>query len=339
MRPSSLLRTISCKLPASFSHSPVTPWPPARTAFDRWLTSELDELRSNPFSLDRFATAAWLSKALDLAVAVQHFTTKSIAGAHATNSSAIDRKMIDNYLDDDVELLDACNGLRERMDAIKQYVDRLSIALHWLEGEHEPSETSIKRAREALELCQLMEKRCSELEKCRSNLRRLGEKLVIITQSARPCEDVSNPRAQLHEVLSGSRMVALLVAGMLGIALSFKPRRGIPSVQPCRSTASWMSSLHELQKEVREEFDRRRRRDGLVGLDELDAMAMAARSLGEIISRRGRGDQLKVAVDVFKRRCEEMERRVWPLEGKLDELYRQLIGIRVALLGMLTVAC
>ncbi|EHA8589750.1 protein BPS1, chloroplastic-like [Cocos nucifera] len=337
MRPSSFLRTFSCKLPASFSHSPVIPWPPARTAFGRWLTSELDELRSNPLSLDQFTSAAWLSKALDLAVAVQLFTAKSI-GAIGTNSSAIDRKMIDNYLDDVVELLDACNALRERMEAIKKYVDWLSIALHWLEGEHEPSETSMRRAREALKLCQPMEKRCIELGKCMSNFRRLGEKLAI-TQNARPCEGVSNPMAQLHEVLSGSRMVALLVVGVLGVALFFKPRwAGIPTVQPCR-TASWMSSLHELQKEVREGFDRRRRRDGLAALDELDAMAMAARSLGEIISRLGRGDELKVAGDVLKRRCEEMERRVWPLEGKVDELYRQLIGIRVSLLGMLTVAC
>lgn len=221
------------------------------------------------------------------------------------------------------------------MEAIKKYVDRLSVALHWLEGEHEPSETSMGRAREALELCQLMETRCAELEKCRSNLRRLGEKLV--TQNSRPCEDTSNPIAELHEVLSGSRMVALLVVGMLWIALSFRPRRGLPSVQPCK-TASWMSSLHALQKEVKEEFDKRRR-DGLVALDELDAVALAGRSLGElIIPWRGRGE-LKVAVDVLKRRCEEMERRVWPLEGKVDELYRQLIGIRVSLLGMLTVAC
>ncbi|CAL9178352.1 unnamed protein product [Musa hybrid cultivar] len=331
MRPSSLLRTLSLKLISSkLSSSPVAPWPPVRTPFDRWIAAELDELRFPAFS--RKTSAQWLSKALDLAVAALEMMARSEALA-GPRLSAANRKLVEDYLEDVVDLLDACNGLRDRMEDIKEYTNLISTATHYLEGEHERGEGVIRRAMAALAACEAMEKRCAELKKCGSSLRKLGER--IAAHGAPSCDETSTSAAadELHEALSGSRAVALLVIAATGIALSFRTRRGLPVVHSSK-TAPWGAKLHELQKEVKEVFDARRR-GGLVVLDELDAAASSARSLRDAISRRDR-KELRVIVDLARRKCRESEERTRPLGEKVDELYRQLISIRVSLLGKLT---
>ncbi|CAL9099017.1 unnamed protein product [Musa textilis] len=330
MRPSSLLRTFSLKLISSkLSPSPVAPWPPVRTPFDRWIAAELDELRFPAFC--RKTSAQWLSKALDLAVAALEMMARSVALA-GPRLSAANRKLVEGYLEDVVDLLDACNGLRDRMDDIKEYTNLIATATHYLEGGHERGEGVIRRATAALAACEAMEKRCTDLKKCGSSLRKLGER--IAAHGAPSCDETSTSAAadELHEALSGSRAVALLVVAATGIALSFRTRRGLPVVHSSK-TAPWGAKLHELQKEVKEVFDARRR-CGFVVLDELDAAASSARSLRDAISRRDR-KELRIIVDLARRRCRESEERMRPLGEKVDELYRQLISIRVSLLGKL----
>ncbi|WOL01580.1 hypothetical protein Cni_G10297 [Canna indica] len=314
MRPSSLLRTFSLNLISTkLSPSPVAPWPPVRTDFDRWLTSELAELRLVPFSCGRYTSSLWLCKALDVAVAAQEMTAEFIASAGGRlSATTADRKLVDGYLEDVVELLDSCNGLRERLEDIEKYSGFISTALRYLEGRHERSEGAVRRAAAALAACEAMERRCAELEKCGSGLRKLGEKIAAYDHAPPPSDQTRS--SELQELLCGSRAVALLVVAALGIAVSFKTRRGLPVVQSSKA-GPWGAKLHELHREVKEEFDKKRR-GGLVVLDELDVAAGSARGLRDAIARRDLGE-MRMLVELARRRGRELEERVRPLGEKL----------------------
>ncbi|KAG8089419.1 hypothetical protein GUJ93_ZPchr0011g27513 [Zizania palustris] len=70
-KPSTLLRSLSSRFSTRFAPSPaVAPWPPVRSAYDRWLAAELDELRADPLAAP-CASATWIARALGIASAAQ----------------------------------------------------------------------------------------------------------------------------------------------------------------------------------------------------------------------------------------------------------------------------
>lgn len=123
-KPSTLLRSLSTRLSTRLAPSPaVAPWPPVRSAYDRWLAAELDELRAGagaPLAAPFCAGAAWLARALALASAAQRrLVSSASAGAGAGAGVGIDRKSVDECVEDAAELLDACAGLRDRLEMIR----------------------------------------------------------------------------------------------------------------------------------------------------------------------------------------------------------------------------
>lgn len=320
MKPSTLLRTFSSKLSARLSPSSVAPWPPVRTTFDWWLTSELDDLRIHP---NLYATSAWLAKSLDAAVSAQQAVIDSVS----SSQGAVDTNVFDGYLDDTIDLLDACNVVRQRIEEIRTYIDSLAIVLHCLEGVHEPSSTAVRRAQAVLDSCAGMEKRCAELDTCGSNLRKLGEKLAL--------QDRKLPSSELQEVLTGSRALAVLTISMCNIALSFRSRRGVPMVPSSKNSSSWANSMFEIQKEAKEEYDKRRKDGGSV-LEELKATVSTVQKLRR--SLREREGEVRDIVRELRRRFEELEEGVRPLEEGVDGLYRRLIDVRMCLLRVISEA-
>uniref|UniRef100_A0ACD5UA32 Uncharacterized protein n=1 Tax=Avena sativa TaxID=4498 RepID=A0ACD5UA32_AVESA len=221
-KPSTLLRSISTRLSTRLAPSPsVAPWPPVRSAYDHWLAAELDELCAD--LLAPCTSTTWLGRAIGLAVAVQR---QLVASAAAAPAAGIDRKAIDEYVEDTAELLDACAGLRDRLDLVRSYASSMRIALHWLEGSGGGGHRSAPR-----------------------------------------CGGVRGVRgrgAACEESLAGARAAALLAVGALGVALAFRPRRSVPGIAHAGSgkggeAAPWECALQEVQKHVKELYDRRRK--------------------------------------------------------------------------------
>jgi len=105
-KPSTLLRSFSSRLSAWVAPSPaVAPWPPVRSAYDRWLAAEIDELRADP--LAPCTSAAWLGRALSLAAAAQR---RLVASASSGTATGVERKTVEECIEDTAELLDACAG-------------------------------------------------------------------------------------------------------------------------------------------------------------------------------------------------------------------------------------
>ncbi|KAF6142193.1 hypothetical protein GIB67_037111 [Kingdonia uniflora] len=315
MRPSSFLRA---KFPVRLSHSTVTPWP-VRSSFDEWLTQEIDGLQR--WWKESYVSTHWLIDVVNLAVDTQKMTMDTLKDIVYDEG---ERKVIEDYLEEVVELLDACNRLRERVEIVQNYIDCLRGVLSCFEGRSTPM---LARARVVLDSCEAMERRCSNLEKCCSSLRKLGDKI------SQGCVGIKlNPyESHLKEVLSGSKAVALLACGSLGFSLSFKSKRGF-HVSQSHQTNSWSSSLHNLHKEVKEEVEKQRK-FGRVVLIELREAVVAAQSLRALL---GSTEPNWNAVEALSRKCEKLEEGIEPLGGGLNELYRHLISIRMVLLGILS---
>ncbi|RLM58695.1 uncharacterized protein C2845_PM18G03720 [Panicum miliaceum] len=290
-KPSALLRSFSSRLSTRLGPSPaVAPWPPVRSAYDRWLAAEIDELRADP--LAPCTSAAWLGRALGLAVAAQRRLVASASGT-ATAAASIDRKTVDECVDDTAELLDACAGIRDRLDMLRSYVTAMRIALHWLEG-NGGEEAAARRA-----------------------------------AAAQP----TGASHQDGEEVSGARALALLAVGALAAALAFRPRRAVSGVAyragGCKSVAQWELELQEVQKHVREEYDRRRK-DGVPCMAELEAVAAAGRAVRCAVAGGRRCPETVAAA--ARRRCDELEETVSAFEEKVGELHRELIAVRMVLL-------
>jgi hypothetical protein len=333
-KPSALLRSFSSRLStrlAPSSPAVVAPWPPVRTAYDRWLAAELDELRADPLTTP-CTSAAWLGRALGLAVAAQRRLVAASASETTASGTGIAWKTVDECVEDTAELLDACAGFRDRLDIVRTYATAMRVALHWLEEGH-GGEAAARRAAAAFAECEAVERRCgAELAKCGSSLRKLGER-ALLQHAKHP----SGAPGAHDEALSGARALALLAVGALGAALAFRPRRAVSGVVACHAggggskavVAQWECALLEVQRHVREEYDRRRK-DGVPCMAELDA-AMAAWRAVRCAVAGGRCCPETVAA-AARRRCDELEETVAVFEEKLDELRRELIAVRMVLM-------
>ncbi|KAK1646344.1 hypothetical protein QYE76_064149 [Lolium multiflorum] len=324
-KPSTLLRSISTRLSTRLAPSPaVAPWPPVRSAYDRWLAAEIDELRADP--LAPCTSAAWLGRTIGLAVAAQR---RLVASATSAPASGIDRKTIDECVEDTAELLDACAGLRDRLDMIRSYASSMRIALHWLEGRGGCTATARRHAAAAFAECEAVERRCgAELAKCGSNLRKLGERAL-------QTKPHPGGREQCEESLAGARSAALLAVGALGVALAFRPRRSVPGIAHTSSgksgeAAPWECALQEMQKHVKEVYERRRK-EGVPCMAELEVAAADGRTVKCALTTGGR-HLPEAAVSAARKRCDDLEEQVYILEESIGELHRELIGVRMVLL-------
>jgi hypothetical protein len=329
-KPSTLLRSFSSRLSTRLAPSPalVAPWPLVRSAYDRWLAAELDELRADP--LAPCTSAAWLSRALTVAAATQRRIVVVASHDAASGGAGIDRKTIDECVEDAAELLDACAALRDRLDALRVYATATRVALHWLEGHG--GEAAARRSAAAFAECEAVERRCgggAELSKCSSNLRKLGERALL---SARQ-QPAGGQRSDAEEALSGARALAVLTVGALGAALTFRPRRAVSGVAHraggVKAMAQWECAFQEVQRHVREEYDRRRK-DGVPCMSELDGAVAAARAVKCAVAGGRRCPETVMAA--ASRRCDELEETVAAFDEKVGELRRELIGVRIVLL-------
>lgn len=315
MRPSSLLRTISSKLPARFSPPPVAPWPPVRTVFDDFLVSELDNLRQFTHSL---TSSSWLCRALDIAITAQRMSAMSLLPC----AIEIEKKSVEKYYKDSADLLDACNCLRQRIYVIRSYLRNSESALRWLEftDDVELSSSLFKKALCALECCEENERQFVELEKTKKKFDYCCAQKELVAEP---------------EALIGAGVVAMFVVGVFDGVFSFKGRRRLEVSLECERLP-WMHALNEVCKQVKDEVEKRRK-GGSVVLDELRELVLVVKALRELVCLRvekGKecGREMKKVMDLVRRRCGELKEMMEVLEGRVDELYRELIEVRMVFL-------
>lgn len=118
-------------------------------------------------------------------------------------------------------MLDACNHLSHQIEIIEEYVKSLRVAAHMLEGKFEPSSIALGGAGDVLNACHevIQTKYC----KYGSSLSKLLSLRFLIYGAP--------SLGELGEALNGSKVVAFMACGVLGMALSLKSKFKLAPVQ------------------------------------------------------------------------------------------------------------
>ncbi|KAK2656445.1 hypothetical protein Ddye_009497 [Dipteronia dyeriana] len=304
---SSMLRRLTISLMRLSTSSAVAPLP-LTTPFGHQLHHTLQSLQT-----DHSQNANGLLHALvDASTATQQITLNSLSH-FTTCQPASDRKIIDDYLDFNVKMLDTCNDITEKIDTIRNYVESLKVVSHLLQGNIEPHPTTLARAKHFLDSCH------NAMKTKRPFKRFFSQKLA---QS-------SSSDTLLGEILGGSKAVTSVVCEILGTALSFKSKQRLSLLPQSTRSSYWSCSLQQLQKQIKEH----QKSGSSMMLVELHQTVKAAHNLRIQIKSR---NTTRSDVEELKRRCEELEEEIKPFEGKVKEMYKHLISVRMALLGILS---
>ncbi|XP_054785621.1 uncharacterized protein LOC129292124 [Prosopis cineraria] len=311
LRSLSLRRMIQPRAPPSM----VAPLP-EKSRFDERLTAELDTLRPPQQG------SAGLIRFLDASIAAQKIALGMLVNIPYRDDT--DRGALEHYLETNVEILDSCNHLSDKIEIVKKYLDSLRVVLRFVDG----SFSSRMRAMEHLESIRGIERKCKSVSK-RNGLRR------ILRQK------LGHYESELGEIMSGSKAMALMACEFLELGLSFDSKRRIPTItesQRSRSSSSWLRMLLELvnQEEGSEKTQRRRCVSHLI-MEDLRETVRSVRDLEEVMKGK-REREVKSAVEGLKRKCRGLEDEIEIVEERVKDLYRSLIDVRMAVLGILSQA-
>nr|GMC68204.1 protein BPS1, chloroplastic-like [Ipomoea batatas] len=323
-----MLANLSLRL--SSSSSMVVPFP-IQTLFNQHLTSNLKTLLlSSSSSNDCVITVSFLSHALDALVATQKLAHQSLP----TFGQPSDREAIERYLEENsIDLLDACNGLGDKLDNVSEFVKSLRLALHCLEA---PTSIAVARANK------LLLGRESSRKMTNSTISSLIPSFKTIVQhqrmNSRATKNKYAVRSELEEILDGSSVVTSTIFEILDSALSFKLKHGnghntivriSQAATSYSSYHSWLSLLQELRNNLKKETKKS------LQVRELQNTVWLAQELRQEL-RSQDCSKLRVRVEELKRSCDELENGLKPLQGKVKEVYRYLICVRMALLENLS---
>lgn len=290
------------------SRSPAAVAPlPEKSRFDQELTAELDTLGGD----------IELAQLLDASITTQKIVLNSLVNVSYRDDS--DRGDVDKYLEDNVEILDVCNYFVEKIESINNYVDTLKMVVHLVDnGSAKHNKVATIRATELLESsCKSVENRS-----CKGLKNLLRQRL---------CHRETN----ISEIMCGSKAVTLMCLRFLEHGLSFDSKSGIlPTMKLSQPTStSWLRLLLELTKQAEASVDEKKlqkRRSSL-----LQQTMDAARELRQQMKVE---KEMQSCVDRLKRNCKELEDEIEDIEGKVKDLYRCLIDVRMTLLGILSQA-
>ncbi|RDX70865.1 hypothetical protein CR513_49841, partial [Mucuna pruriens] len=273
--PSAILRSLSLRrIQPSATVAPL----PATTQFSRELTAELNTLLGGEHD--------GMPQLLDAAITAQKIALNSLARVSYVGD--VDRGVAEEYLDANVDILDACNFFAERIVDAKKYVESLRIVARLVESECVKNAPS--RAFKQLESsCDGIEKRFKAMGKRGSKGMKLGH------------------GTELGEIVCGSKAMALVCCMFLERALSLDCCKGELVMMKCHP--------HDPLR-VMQDLVEKKRRCGCLVMSELQQTVSAARELKQDIKAKKGKEVVVSCVERVKRRCRELEDGVGLIEGK-----------------------
>lgn len=310
MRTSTILRILPFKPRLPVAVAPL----PEKTRFDCELSTELDTLGSQGKGC---GGEIGLAQLLEAAITTQKIAYDSLVNISYRDISAAERGSVDKYLEENIEILDACNYFVEKMESINKYVDTLKVVVHLVDsGNAKPNSVATTRALELLESCQSVEKRMKK-GNCGSYLKKLLRQ--------RLCHETD-----LSEIMCGSKAMALMCCRFLELGLSLDSKIVLPTMKQSQPTSSsWLRLLQELGNEAEASAKRRS------SMTELQQTVAAALDLKDQMKGK-REKEMKSAVERLKRSCRELEDELVVIEERVKDLYKNLIDVRMILMGILS---
>ncbi|KAG0485134.1 hypothetical protein HPP92_009213 [Vanilla planifolia] len=260
------------------------------------------------------------SQKSDIALAVDAVTSGS-----CTDS---DRRHLFCYIDSTALLLDACISIQNRLENIRHCLRSIQSVLCYLDGETDPNEATLRMVVAVLESADFDDKRNrAKLQKCMSNLRICGKKFNEHADG-----DISH---KLSMSLSSSWATAFLGINVLGCAISCR-RHGLHALK----ADQWGATVNEVSRKTKSQ----KRRTDAVAMEELIGTALAARTLLKLVSswKKGSGNYMikrmavKAIAGELRRRTEELEKVLSPIEEKIGGLYWLIVSLRKSLFELIS---
>lgn len=317
--------------------------------FESDLSSKLDGLKqATQINLE------WLQQALEVVLYTHSTVLQVIPELLQLPLNEREKRSINEYLDDSVNLLDACNVLRESFEDVQRYQMLVQVALHSLMDVRSEEQIKITRSKNVLHECIVAIRRKEEeagsarqgnqrskLENCSSMLRRMGEKLSTSSSSNGDHESSKNnsKNAVVMSAIYGAKTITIFLCGVLSMALLVKTKRLLPTLHLLthHEQPSWSQSMLKLQHRVKEDIDRRRAMKGSAALlQELDNVHVEVKGLYHKLNVGNcLMDEIRESVSRLRGSAEDLEKKLAPVEHQVNEIYRMLVSSRVALLGII----
>ncbi|KAL1340123.1 hypothetical protein AAHE18_U094300 [Arachis hypogaea] len=268
-----------------------------------------------------------LAQLLDATIATQKMAINSLAKIPYRDES--DHGGVDLHLETNVEVLDACNYFVDKIDQIKNYVESLRMVARLVDSGSSNKHSATKRALEILDSFQSVEKNYN----CSS----------CLLKKQKLCHET-----EFSEIMCGSQAMALVCCMFLDLGLSFrsksksKSKRGLSSStkHSLQGTNSlWLRLLMELANQGSSDEKMKKMGSGSCFLmNELHQTVIAARELKEHIKGNNskKEKEIKFAVERLNKSSMKLENGIVIIEGRVKDLYKSLIDVRMALLGILS---
>lgn len=351
MASSSMLTSLLQSLPsARFSfrvNSGIGAYNPLLGLLETKLANQLELLKLQDIDQDSYLSATWLTKAMS-AVLSTNSTMKTFLPdlQHTLSESANFPKWLDECLDDNIRLLDACLIMQESLSCIIDHHSYVKSVLALMPSDKPASKATLWRA--VSQCGKLTQKRNiqvsskrSKLETCGSVLRRMGEKLYSLDDSY---------KGNGWGVMYVAHMIAIFVCGVLMTALSVGPRRTSMTTISISTQSNWSIALSGLQQRIKEQVERKRMRtQRMPYLEELENVDSSLNTLENLIKHAIQLNQfpisseteelLKESIGESTRFCNELGDGLAHLEQDIYDVYQVLISCRMMLLDIYPKTC
>lgn len=367
MVPSSFISSLLCWLHCKKRKSRVyTEIPVALQAFETDLAESFQELLTQAGeSMSSFVSLSWLCRAVNMLLSTQA-CVQELVSCLQSPLSVREIKMIQQYMDDSVKLLDVCRLLREVMGGVDGYVKAVQLALSYLCCEQglRSERRAMLRARKALISAEHVRANLGEassighaqyvrrphdrLGACSSMLRRMGDKLMAPDEHAGHYEDAPNFSSSSSAFLAalyGGEMATLFVFKLLAVALpaSTNPSRSQLGPLHVLGRTSWADALHTLQAKVNKELLERvhkKAQGSMTLLPDLDVIDGSVKQINEMLrqtlEQSQSQDALSRLVDSTSKRVEGLQAFMATLQHQIEGLFRSMVDTRMSLLDSVT---
>jgi hypothetical protein len=315
------------------------------TAFQNRLANDLHSLI---FSDEKcsYLSAGWLQQAVDVMCLSAYSSAEGLFPLHIRQALDLHQdcgKWLNRYLEDTISLLDVCNVVKNRISRIAHCQQFLQIAIHCFDRSENTTEIQILKARRALDNCHSLMKaeQKSELKKCRSLLKRMGQR------SAAPVLGASSRSVgEFVGVMNTCKVTAVFVCSAVVAALSFEPtKRSFPLV--ANKSGSWPSAclnVHSAMKEEMEERESKYRASVL--LVEMGMVYEAARRLYSLLDKfqkkktfpLSKDDAFELSQEIsrLKTGAYSLKEGMDALDKHMSDVFRSIMSCRMSLLDMVT---
>ncbi|GLJ24631.1 hypothetical protein SUGI_0471050 [Cryptomeria japonica] len=280
------------------------------------LVGEVESLEESCSSSSSFG-ADWFGPALEVVI-----NCYSNLSNMQIDMEGVGSKWINAHLDDILHLLEASNLLRDTITEIRKQHTSVQVAIRGLGRDQTCSAHAHERARSTLAMWLSKKKDThTQLEKCMSILRRMAEKLNV-EDKAGVAEAVIN--------INYAKAITVMIFSAFVTALSFKTSHmRMPSLPlPTHFT--------RLQQKLKQSFDIRKRSSSASRfLHELEAADISLGDLNNLLISKSKL-QLPINLSPSTLALNDLETALPLLEHKIDQLFKYLISVRVAVLNTLS---